>query len=428
MTCFKAGFGKIDITPDLPVCTLYTRDKNQIADKITSRLYVRTAVFENDKVKIAIISGDLLALDSDFTTRVKKKIKRLGFKPENIMISCTHTHTAPNTINFNGPKFLKKEKGYLKKLETKIVECASSAQKDLKSAKIGIGKTKIDLNVNRREIGRMSEVNDLNSPTGLTDNETGIIFIEQNGIKKPSVIVNYAAHPLSMGKKSIKTISSDFPGEMSRIMEKDFKCVMFLQGCAGNINVKISGKLKVARKAGRIMADAVRNVYKNVSWEADCKLDMKTSEIDMPVDALEVSIKAHLEKKETENISTKEWLKKALKKARNTRSVKTIVQTIQISQAYLIALPGEQFIETALEIKKKSGKENCFVAAYANCGEIGYVPSPKAFKKGGYEVDEAYKYYGDHVYRNSPAAPSAFVKKALSLLKITNRKKGDWIR
>lgn len=87
----------------------------------------------------------------------------------------------------------------MERLEAEIAECVSEAASDLRPAGVGFGRVELDLNVNRREVGRMLDVNDLNAPAGLTDREAGMIFIRQEGRSNPSVIVNYAAHPLTMG-------------------------------------------------------------------------------------------------------------------------------------------------------------------------------------------------------------------------------------
>ena len=94
-----------------------------------------------------------------------------------------------------------------------------------------------------------------------------------------------------------------------------------------------------------------------------------------------------------------------------------MIQSFKIGNAAITALPGEQFIETALNIKKTSRERRCFVMAYANNCEIGYIPTAKAFKKGGYEVDSAYKYYGDFVYRCSPEASDFFIRESVKLCK-----------
>ncbi len=61
------------------------------------------------------------------------------------------------------------------------------------------------------------------------------------------------------------------------------------------------------------------------------------------------------------------------------------VQAFRIGEAYLAALPGEQFVEYGLEIKRRA-PGRAFVIANAN-GELqGYIVTPEAAAAGGYEA------------------------------------------
>lgn len=78
------------------------------------------------------------------------------------------------------------------------------------------------------------------------------------------------------------------------------------------------------------------------------------------------------------------------------------IQVMRVGSTALIAIPGEPFIEIALAIKARSKFKHTIVAGYSN-GCIGYMPTPEAIEKGGYEVESAYKYYDI-----APLAPLAY--------------------
>jgi hypothetical protein len=85
------------------------------------------------------------------------------------------------------------------------------------------------------------------------------------------------------------------------------------------------------------------------------------------------------------------------------------VQTIAIGRAALVAIPGELFCQFGLDIKRASPFPTTFVVTCAN-GMVGYLPTPEAFKGGGYEVRLA---------RSSQLVPDAgnqLVGEALQLL------------
>ena len=77
-------------------------------------------------------------------------------------------------------------------------------------------------------------------------------------------------------------------------------------------------------------------------------------------------------------------------------------------------LPGQSFVEFGLAIKGRGGLGTIVTLAYAN-GSPGYIPHRSAYAAGGYEVDDAYRYYGAPA-AFAPEAGEAVVAAALALL------------
>jgi hypothetical protein len=64
------------------------------------------------------------------------------------------------------------------------------------------------------------------------------------------------------------------------------------------------------------------------------------------------------------------------------------VQVLRVADWALVALVGEPFVEVQLSIKAQSPFAHTFVAHMCN-GYVGYVPTPEALEKGGYETNTA---------------------------------------
>ena len=77
-------------------------------------------------------------------------------------------------------------------------------------------------------------------------------------------------------------------------------------------------------------------------------------------------------------------------------------------------LPGESFVEFGLAIKERGAPGTIVTLAYAN-GTPGYIPHRSAYAAGGYEVDDAFRYYGAPA-AFAPEAGEAVVAAALALL------------
>jgi len=56
-------------------------------------------------------------------------------------------------------------------------------------------------------------------------------------------------------------------------------------------------------------------------------------------------------------------------------------------------MPGEVFSETGLAVRAACGTRTAFVLAYAD-DTAGYLPPEAEYPFGGYEVDEAHRFYG----------------------------------
>lgn len=57
------------------------------------------------------------------------------------------------------------------------------------------------------------------------------------------------------------------------------------------------------------------------------------------------------------------------------------------------SLPGEAFSRIGLALKAAAAPSQLFVCGYCG-GSVGYIPTADAFAQGGYEVEQAYMYYG----------------------------------
>ena len=63
----------------------------------------------------------------------------------------------------------------------------------------------------------------------------------------------------------------------------------------------------------------------------------------------------------------------------------TFIHVIRIGDAVLVGVPGEQFVQSGLEIKARSRCENTFIVNLAN-DSIGYIPTREAYREGGYQT------------------------------------------
>lgn len=95
---FKAAAAVRIITPNplLPVSGGVGLP-NPVTIKL-GELFVRALVFEKGNMRIAIVNVDNLGWSSILGDKSRELIK--GIPPQNILIGCTHTHSAPDAYAF----------------------------------------------------------------------------------------------------------------------------------------------------------------------------------------------------------------------------------------------------------------------------------------------------------------------------------------
>ena len=95
---FKAGAAMRIITPDPLLPVSGGMGKPHPVTSKTGDLTTRALVLEKGGVRTAIVSVDNLGWPMLLGDKSRAKIK--GIAPENVIIGCTHTHSAPDAYGF----------------------------------------------------------------------------------------------------------------------------------------------------------------------------------------------------------------------------------------------------------------------------------------------------------------------------------------
>ena len=96
----KAGAASVQITPPIPMFLAgyphVRRDSTGVHDPLlSSALYL-----ENGPVRVLLIANDVIYVSKASTARCRKLISdSTGIPPQNILISATHTHSGPKTLD-----------------------------------------------------------------------------------------------------------------------------------------------------------------------------------------------------------------------------------------------------------------------------------------------------------------------------------------
>ena len=276
----------------------------------------------------AIVSLDLIGLTAKTCQLIKNDLIAavqgpLTLSSSSIMISCTHTHTGPQTHqSFIGMGHADKDVYIASILRTGIVTAFQESIATLTPATMYHGKTRplTQVSINRRQrTPQHTEAQPATSTstpstvkwfekagrTSLGQNPVGpkmesaevIQFVqEDNATHILATVIIYACHPTTVGP--LLNQSSDFCGALVASMEAHTQApAMYLNGCCGDVNPfhhrsGYSGAAKMGQRIALAAIQTLQNRSKDHLYGLACidstDIDLTTSlkKIKLPVNPL----------------------------------------------------------------------------------------------------------------------------------------------
>jgi len=96
----NVGAAEIDITPDFPVELSGFALRPQPSDGVEDPIFARALYLEHAGERLLWITCDLIAFEHDLVERFREWASAaLGLDRRQVLLSATHTHTAPATIH-----------------------------------------------------------------------------------------------------------------------------------------------------------------------------------------------------------------------------------------------------------------------------------------------------------------------------------------
>jgi hypothetical protein len=435
---FMAGVGSADITPPPGIpqggwgAQLHQRSRGNDLS-----LQARALVIREQSTEIAIVDVDAIGFDQPATQKIISAIADLtGLDHSRIRVSCTHTHSGPNTFRLGMIREgLDMVLAYLDGLPLRIAGAVWQAKENLKPARMGIGIGACDINVNRR-------CRDAEGRTFVGCNEAApvdrtltLIRFDTEDKTPLAAVMHYACHPTTMGWQN-EFVTPDYPGRAKQVVEESLGApCLFLQGCAGDLGPRrgFTGDLSVYRRLGTILgleaaalawnidtqatsleleniqeSGARIGIYREISApDKPVRVSMIEAQVLLPLrtqpDPLEARKHSDLLRNRIaglrENGATDDVLRTATAMATQAGMAaeraalyfgKSVmpwpVQGIAIGDVALLSMAGEPFSAIGLRMRKKSPFPYTLVSGYSN-GGFGYIPTPETFPEGGYEIE-----------------------------------------
>lgn len=413
---FRAGAYAIDISPlKLPVIVNGGMTE-RTADKITDRLHARCLVLDDGSTKIAMVAVDSCMVPRDLLDEAKQMASQAtGIPTARMLISATHTHSAPSVHGCLGSD---KDEEYARFLPPQIAKGIAEAHARLQPARIGWAFGKDEKNVACRHWimkpgtaqtnpfgGTKDDLAQMNpSPsnpnairtTGVPDPAVPVISIQTRDGKPLAVYAAYSLH--YVGKTT--PVSADyfalFCDEIAkRVNAENGSPFMAAVANATSGDTWLMDYSQKARREYSLegvaadVATAAMEAYGRIEYFDWVPIVMAESLLSCGVrmpSAEEVAAAKEFMKsfegrkpKNVPEVYARETV--LLSEMPRTRELK--IQALRIGPLGIGTIPNETYASTGLHIKEHSPLKQTFVVELAN-GCEGYIPPPELHPLGGY--------------------------------------------
>ena len=322
----------------------------------TGSLRAFATVWECGGCRGAFITIDVLGIPLKFTRELRESLATKGFSPQAVLVNATHTHTSPTFVSMaricrDCPEF------YDEALRAAL-KAVDRAIEDLSSAALEVCNSSCPISLNRRQIGRLCDINDIGAPSGEVDDRLTVLRLKRS--RGDILLVHYAAHPLTVWADPF-VISADYPGRLVDAVERmcpGSRC-QFLQGTCGNVNLKIHGDDKTSDIVADMLAHRVMHSLENPRSIAVDSVKCTLGEVSLPLDragTLEDRSAIH---EAFSSVYSEEawsaWLAEVQVPdgSAETQSCSQVeIQGVKLGEFSIIALPGEPFNEIGRRIRE----------------------------------------------------------------------------
>jgi hypothetical protein len=428
-SAFRAGAYAMDITPEKLPISVNGGMQDRQAKGVHDRLHARCLVLDDGTTRLAVVVCDSCMIPREILDEAKDLASRAtGIPADRMLISATHTHTAPTAA---GVFQSDPDAGYQKYLARQIAKGIERAFQNRAPAQVGWGVGRDETQVfNRRwkmkpgsiaadPFGGLTDTVKMNpgtmnpglvEPAGPVDPEVCILSVRSRDGRPIALLANYSLHYVG----GVEPLSADYFGafaeRITHLLGADRADPPFVgilsNGTSGDVNnINYAGPARGKQQPYeqiKVVADSVakaaHEAYKQIKHHDGATLRMAEREVELGVRLPTEKDVARAQEilKEAKGGVLKTlpevYARETVLLAKYPATVKAKLQALRVGELGIVTTPCETFTETGLEIKKKSPLKPTFTIELAN-GYNGYLPTPAQHRLGGYETWRARSSY-----------------------------------
>ncbi|MBQ3093917.1 MAG: hypothetical protein IJC52_01990 [Clostridia bacterium] len=427
MATFKAGFGRVTITPPLGV-KMAGYYHERISEGVLDELEANCLAVNDGENTAVLLSCDLLYCNQPQIDYTRDLINSTtGVPIDNIFICCTHTHTGPYCLRgscISSPVAThdtsRADPAYLDMLSRKMATAAQLAINDLAETTADIGRNTVhDVAFIRRFLMKDGSAKpfpgfnhpDIVRPIGEPDETVQVLRFNREG-KKSITVVNLQVHADMVG---FEKFSADYPRYVRETVETvypDTHCIYYNgpEGDLGGVDPygdpilydKFSAidRLRRAKHAGRCIAGGVMQIYEKLTPVELGTIKGMHKVVSVPTARVTDPDKiAEAERvwaiheaggddqfpmKGMDRIAYLAEAGRITKLKDGPDSFDITVYGISFGEVAFAGFPGEPFTTVGQNTKARAPYAMTIPCALTN-GADGYFPDEEAYRGGGYE-------------------------------------------
>jgi len=389
----EVGVASINITPPPGLAMAGFAARTECAIGAHDPLSVRALVVG----QTALVTADVIGIDA----AMSKRVRTSSCLPEEaITIVATHTHGGPASMQdrlWNEP-----DPQFLTRLEAGLIEVIGKAAASRRPASLygGTGAEPGFAKNRRHKDGAV----DAGIPVLRFDDLEGVTF---------AIMISYACHPVVLAADNLLWTADYIHFARQEVEAANPEAIaVFATGCAGDVNTghSAAGSLTkfgnsqrsfaTAEQIGKGIAKSVTQTrFKKLNETVGCaelitELHFQPRELGTG-EELASQYQAAAEQSPDQKFLYEIWAEWARNRmGKNITPLRARCSSLNWGGCVLIGLPGEVFAETAIRLRREvTNGHPAFLMAYAD-DNPGYIPPESEFEFGGYEVDEAHRFYG----------------------------------
>jgi hypothetical protein len=392
------------------------------ADRAVTRLHARAIVVDDGRERIAIVVVDSCMMPRPLLDEAKQlAAERTRIRPDRMLISATHTHTAPASMGCLGTDA---DETYIPYLRERLAHTIAVAEANLEPARVGWAVANAaDYTALRRWVIRpdrmatdpfgnptvranMHAANNWDNVTGESgpeDPDLSLISLQASDGRPIALLANFSMHYFS----GVEALNADYFGLFCEKLQQRIGksaddsrppfVALMSHGCSGDIwRRDYTQPPPPAEDQWTIetyaqgLVDIAMSAFDAMKYSADADLAMAEARMELKY---RVPDKQRLQwaqqvvaglgdqpPKTTEEVYAREQIM-----LHERQATEIVVQAVRIGDIGIATTPNETYALTGLKIKLQSPLPQTMVIELANGGD-GYIPPPEQHLLGGYNT------------------------------------------